>query len=162
MTTKNKAVTDAGNAPRVNLRKAMLQHPDARWYYKPNANGTGFDVYHNEPRIIARLMAHYPKASAYDLHSRILENVTEEKAIAHVEMALRHERENAERQALVGHLFDKKNWKMPSKREVVDDAVKAAHMRDALAHFCGGAEIRCLPNGKYSVGTLGYYHYVGA
>jgi hypothetical protein len=91
-----------------------------------------------------------------------LSHVSREEAQAHVDMAQRHERENDERQALIGHLFNKQNWKMPTKRSTTRDLKKACAMRDALAHFCGGAEIQCLSGGRYSVGSAGYYHYVGA
>jgi hypothetical protein len=133
----------------------------SRWYYKQNAGG-GFDVFHNDERFAARMAEHYPNSSTAQWDARVLSNVTEDVAKAHVEMALRHERENAERQALIGHLFNKQNWKLPTKREITSDVSKASKMRDALAHFCGGAEIQCLSGGRYSVGSLGYYRYVGA
>jgi hypothetical protein len=146
-TTANTAATGESNA--------------SRWYYKQNAGG-GFDVFHNDESFAARMAEHYPNSNTTQWDARVLSNVTEAVAKAHVEMALRHERENAERQALIGDLFDKANWKMPTKRAVTKDVRKASKMRDALAHFCGGAEIQCLSGGRYSVGSLGYYHYVGA
>lgn len=147
MTTANKAATGESNA--------------SRWYYKQNAGG-GFDVFHNDERFAARMAEHYPNSSTANWDARVLGNVTEEVAKAHVEMALRHERENAERQALIGKLFNKKNWKLATKRAITTDVKKACAMRDALTHFCGGAEINCLSGGRYSVGSAGYYHYVGA
>lgn len=148
----------------IRITKAAAAKADAaasRWYYKPNTGG-GFDVFHNDERFAARMAEHYPNSSTAQWDARVLSNVTEAVAKAHVEMALNHERANAERQALIGHLFNKENWKLATERAVARDLFTASRMRDALAHFCGGAEIHCLPGGKYSVGSAGYYHYVGA
>jgi hypothetical protein len=73
-----------------------------------------------------------------------------------------HERERDANKALVDHMFDKTNWKLATKRARTNDLQLACAIRDALAYFCGGAEIQCLPGGRYSVGSLGYYHYCGA
>jgi hypothetical protein len=88
--------------------------------------------------------------------------ISEAEATAHVEMAERHNRENAARQKLIGHLFNKANWKMPTKRMHCKTADIANAVADALSHYCGGAEMTRLKDGSYSVGSRGYYHYIGA
>jgi hypothetical protein len=85
-----------------------------------------------------------------------------EEAQAHVDRAIRNNVERDEKDALCKHLFNKENWKLPTSCEICDDAIKAGAIYDALGYFCGGAEMRQLPNGKFSVGSLGYYHYIGA
>jgi hypothetical protein len=87
---------------------------------------------------------------------------TQAEAQAHVDRAIRFNVERADKLALVNHLFNEENWKLATKREIVSDVRKACAIRDALSFFCGGAEIRCLSGGRYSVGSAGYYHYVGA
>ena len=96
------------------------------------------------------------------LKSAALSGVSQAEAQAHVDRAIRTNAERDAKLALVDHLFNKEHWKLETERAVVTDLVAACAMRDALAFFCGGAEIRCLPNGRYSVGSLGYFHYVGA
>lgn len=87
---------------------------------------------------------------------------TQAEAEKHVARALHSIRERAAHKALVDHLFDASNWKLATAREVCDSLLSAYAYKNALAYFCGGAEIRQLPNGSFSVGSLGYYHYCGA
>jgi hypothetical protein len=88
--------------------------------------------------------------------------ISREEADAHVAMALRNNAERDAKMALCDGLFNKENWKYPTKRKIVKGAKKANDLRDALAYFCGGAEINCLSGDRYSVGSQGYYYYVGA
>jgi hypothetical protein len=88
--------------------------------------------------------------------------ITFDEAKAHVEMAERHNREKAEKMALCEGLFDKRHWKYPTKRLETDDEELANRTADALTYFCGGSEISAGKRKRFSVGSLGYFHYVGA
>ena len=97
-----------------------------------------------------------------DVPRAALSGVTLEQAQAHVDRAIRTNRERNAHMALVNHLFDSSNWKLATSREVCCNLISAYAYKNALAFFCGGAEIRQLPNGEFAVGSLGYYHYCGA
>lgn len=91
-----------------------------------------------------------------------LTGVSQAEAVAHVEMAKRNNAKRDENMARCNHLFDKENWKLPTKRVTVSTPSEADAIKDALAFFCGGAETRYVKGGRIEVGSLGYYHYVGA
>ena len=52
-------------------------------------------------------------------------------------------------------------WKLPTKRVVVKNRKQAERIGRAIAYFAGGYEVYKVKGG-YSVGSKGYYHYVGA
>lgn len=87
-------------------------------------------------------------------------------AVAHCAMAIRHNAEREEKSALIDEMLDKSNWKMPTARKVVDTVSEARRIRQALDYFCGGSEVRQVKGDggmpRIEVGSLGYYHYVGA
>ena len=61
---------------------------------------------------------------------------------------------------------DPENWKNPTKYFEVDNEEEARIAARAIAFFVGGVEIG-LPRKsaavkKWRVGSLGYYHYIGA
>jgi hypothetical protein len=90
-----------------------------------------------------------------------LSGISKAEAEAHVAMAQRNNAERAEKMRLTEGMFDKRNWKMPTKRKWVGSFSEAEKLKAALAYFCGGAEVQSA-NGGFNVGSFGYYHYVGA
>jgi coproporphyrinogen III oxidase len=91
-----------------------------------------------------------------------LSGVSQAEAVAHVEMAKRNNAERDAKMAIANPLFDKTNWKMPTKRVQVRTINEARVIREALDFFCGGSEVHYVRGGKIEVGSLGYYNYVGA
>ena len=98
------------------------------------------------------------------VHARgnALEGVTEAEAEAHCAMARRHNAERDEKMALVKDLFSKANWTQATGKLVTADSAFAGRVYDALAFFCGGAELVVNKNATFTVKSRGYYHYVGA
>jgi hypothetical protein len=88
--------------------------------------------------------------------------ISEATAKAHVEMAERTNRERDKKLALCEGLFNSLNWRMPTKRLQCLTESHAQRVADALTYLCGGAEIHRIEGGGYSVGSCGYYFYVGA
>jgi hypothetical protein len=91
-----------------------------------------------------------------------LSGQTLDAAVAHCAMAIRTGAERDEKSELIDGLLDPTNWKLPTKRIECQTQVAATAIADALGYFCGGAEISPTPGGGFTVGSLGYYHYVGA
>lgn len=87
---------------------------------------------------------------------------TQAEAEAHVARALRTNAERDAKLAIANPLFNKANWKLQTYRPTVATETEARHIAEALSFFCGGAEVRQLQSGNFSVGSLGYYHYCGA
>jgi hypothetical protein len=78
------------------------------------------------------------------------------------------EKERQKFLTLADPLFNKKHWKLPTLRKVFKTEGEAHAVADALIYFLGGAEVQTVrsPSGRrvigYRVGSLGYYHYIGA
>ena len=65
------------------------------------------------------------------------------------------------RRAIFSRVQNEKYWKRPTKRVVVKKRAEAERIGKAIAFYVGGYEIRKTKRG-YSVGSKGYYHYIGA
>lgn len=63
--------------------------------------------------------------------------------------------------AIFNRLKSKKYWKRPTQRVIVASRKDADRIGRALSHFAGGHEVKKV-RGGYSVGSKGYYHYIGA
>jgi hypothetical protein len=85
-----------------------------------------------------------------------------DEAVAHCAMAIRTTAEREEKSALIDGMLDKTNWKLPTARVTVATVAEARRIREALDYFCGGSEVHPAKGGGIDVGSLGYYHYVGA
>jgi len=128
-----------------------------RWYMAPSCVSGKFDVFHHDDEIFKR----WPDLVGKIKDARVLTAVSEEKAKEHIAFAVKSEAERDAKKALVDGIFDETNWKLPTKRWHCMDEMAANALASALTYFCGGAEIEPVENG-YNVGSLGYYHYVGA
>lgn len=65
------------------------------------------------------------------------------------------------KRSIFNRIKNEKYWKRPTKRVVLKKRSDAEKIGRAIAHFVGGYEIRRTNKG-YSVGSKGYYHYIGA
>jgi hypothetical protein len=94
------------------------------------------------------------------------EGITLDEAVAHCAMAIRHDAEKTEKSALIDEMLDKSNWKLPTARKTVATVGEARRIREALNFFLGGSEVRQTKGDggmpRIEVGSLGYYHYIGA
>ena len=93
---------------------------------------------------------------------RIKVKRTSEQADARVAFTITSEAEREEKKRLTVGMFDRLNWKLPTYRIETDDEDRAHKIADAISYFCGGSEITRGRTKRFSVGSLGYYHYVGA
>ena len=84
-----------------------------------------------------------------------------DEAVEHCAKAIRHNAEREEKSALIDEMLDKSNWKLPTARKTVGTEAEAHRIADALSYFCGGSEVNPERSG-WTVGSHGYYHYVGA
>ena len=65
-------------------------------------------------------------------------------------------------QAIVQSLQDPESWKYATRRMTVKSKAEALRIARALEYYMGGAEINELQDGRWSVGSKGYYHYQGS
>ncbi|MDD4985925.1 MAG: hypothetical protein PHQ43_09060 [Dehalococcoidales bacterium] len=63
--------------------------------------------------------------------------------------------------AVAESMFDKENWKYPTKTKTFKTESRARAIGRALSFYLGGYEIVQTPRG-WQVGSKGYYHYIGA
>ena len=66
------------------------------------------------------------------------------------------------RYVLIKPMLDPKNAKMPTKRIIVANEDEAEKIGASLAHYLGGYESRTMADGRVEIGSLGYFHYIGA
>lgn len=145
------------NSNRKTIKRSM------RWSVEPDGKGAFNACFVMLEDGKARVFTNPKTGETHEMQPQAAKShVSLEEAQAHVDFAIKTDAERDEKQALTESLFDKQNWKMPTKRKVVKTLREADAIRDALAYFCGGAEIRSAGARGWEVGSLGYYHYVGA
>lgn len=81
--------------------------------------------------------------------------------MAHLEMVERNTAERMRKLVLFEQVQDGTNWKLPTTPKVVGSETEAEELSEAIAFFCGGAEVSKVHAG-YMVTSNGYYHYAGA
>ena len=122
-----------------------------KWSVEPDGKGKFNAVFTEKSYVDGR-----------PLKGAALSHVSKAKAESHVAFCIKSEAERDAKKELVDGMFNRSNWKMPTTRVVVATLAEANAIHDALAYFCGGAEIEAVGGIGYEVGSLGYYHYIGA
>ena len=69
--------------------------------------------------------------------------------------------EKREKSRLMDSVKNPEGWKMPTIPFVTKNEKEADNMVDAICYFAGGAE-KSQVGDKFTVTSLGYYHYIGA
>ena len=76
------------------------------------------------------------------------------------------ERKVQDMRKILDEVKDPENWKKPTQRVQVNTEAEASKIMEALVYFLGGAEENIVFDSdglvKYTVGSRGYYHYIGA